>query len=103
MNFINNSNFQNDALLIAVGIVGAFGALVIIYTNAVFGGQNFFFQNDYDIDAKKSQILAMVQTKNFLTGKEKDAIIKELIGEKVKMFSFTDNEIEKILSAVNNY
>lgn len=100
MNFITRTNLQNDILLILVGFVGAFGALVMVYS-VFFGFRENLVTNENNLTVKKSQILAMVQSKNLLTKSEKDIIGRELIGERIKMYSFTDREINKILEALN--
>src|SRR3989344_3142549 len=100
MNFINRTNFHDDIMLIAVGIVGTLGGLMIIYTSA-FGSQDFSLVNTSSLDFKKAQILAMVQSKDLLTEREKEMVSKELIGEKVQMYSFSDGQIKKILDALN--
>lgn len=100
MNFIKRTRFQNDVLLIAVGLVGAFGALTVIY-GAVASGDRGLLPENYNITAKKSQILAMVESRDLLTNNEKEIIGKELIGEKVKMYHFTEKEIGQILNALN--
>ena len=100
MNFISRTNFHDDILLIAVGIVGTLGGLMIIYSSA-FGSQNFSSVNGASLDFKKAQILAMVQSKDLLTEREKEMVSKELIGERVQMYDFSDSQIKKILDALN--
>lgn len=100
MIIMNRPSLQNDVLLVAVGIVGVFGALLMLYTSFNFGDQKSLNKNA-DIIVKKSQILATVSTRDFLTQPEKDAIIKELIGEKIKEFKFSQDEIDRILSILN--
>jgi len=101
MNFVKHPNLKSDILLIAIGIVGVFGSLSIIYSGANSGSQKYTYQNGYSLAEKKSQILAMVGSKDFLTQWEKESIVKELIGEKIKTYSFSQEESDKILQALN--
>lgn len=100
MDLLKHTNLQNDLLLIAVGVVGALGAIVMIYASVTFSSVKFT-ESSQDLLMKKSRILAMVESKEFLTSGEKEIITRELIGEKIKIFSFTPEEINKILTALN--
>ncbi|HEY9584619.1 MAG TPA: hypothetical protein VJI33_03520 [Candidatus Paceibacterota bacterium] len=101
MSFFHHTNFLNDILLIAVGLVGGLGALMMIYQSSILVFNNFSVENYQDIGFKKSQILAMVQSKDLLTLPEKKAIINEIVGDKAKMYEFSDDELDKILEALN--
>lgn len=101
MSFLKHKNLIDDVLLITVGIVGALGAVMIIYQNFVPVHGFFLKENTGNVELKKSQILATVSLKNLLTLEQKNAIISDILGDKVKMYGFSDDELEKILEALN--
>lgn len=90
-------------MLIAVGVVaGLAGVLVIFSQSFVFSGSSRAADvNSNSISYQKARILALVETKNFLTPNEKDAIGRAIIGERVKMYNFTNEEINKVINALN--
>jgi len=85
--------------------------IIIIFALAISFGVLFYtrfvlksfpaFQFSSGLEAKKAEILKRVSDPNPLTASEKNEIFKELAGPRIKQYKFTDEEVRKILKALN--
>lgn len=92
----------DDIMLMVVGAVCALAGILVISNYFYISSNNSIRNiNSGDIMIKKSQILAMVEEKTVLTPAQKAMISAAIIGNKVKMYNFTDQEINEIITVFN--
>lgn len=104
----NNRKFlPNDIMLMAVGAVGVLAGLLAISSYFILSidkanyGQVVNLKNN--ISVTKDQILAMVKNESILSPVSRKVIGSAIIGEKVKRYGFSQDEINKVIEALNKY